>query len=115
MSKFFDSDVIRAELVEINRLQEELYTNMIHFDFLTEKEKIRNLGLLSDLLEKQQIMWTRLSLEDSEDAQLMKDHIQASAVLMGFKEDTDIGLLFKNMQNTIEEIRKSLDKDSTVN
>ena len=115
MSKFFDSDVIRAELVEINRLQEELYTNMIHFDFLTEKEKIRNLDLLSDLLEKQQIMWTRLSLEDSEDAQLMKDHIQASAVLMGFKEDTDIGLLFKNMQNTIEEIRKNLDKDSTVN
>ena len=45
MSKFFDSDVIRAELVEINRLQEELYTNMIHFDFLTEKEKVRNLDL----------------------------------------------------------------------
>ena len=111
MSSFFNSDMVRSEIVEINRLQEEIYTNMIHFDFLTPKEKMRNLDLLSELLEKQMIMWTRLSLESDPEAVKMKESIQASAILMGFAKDTDVGVLFSNMKNTITELKKKLDND----
>ena len=115
MSDFFKSDVVRAELAEINRLQEDIYSNMISFDNLSQEVKLDNLSLLEELIDKQQIMWTRLSLAtDDPDAVKMKDQIQASAVMMGFQKNTDVGVLFSNMRRTLEEVRSRVDKDSSA-
>ena len=112
MSDFFKSDVVRAELSEINRLQEDIYNNMVSFDSLSYDEKLDNLTLLEELIEKQQIMWTRLSLAgDDPDAVQMKEQIQASAIMMGFPKNTDVGVLFSNMKRTLDEVRSRVDKD----
>jgi len=113
VSDFFKSDVVRAELAEINRLQEDIYQNMASFDSLTLEEKLDNLSLLDDLVDKQQIMWTRLSLAgDDPDAVQMKEQIQASAIMMGFPKNTDVGVLFSNMKKTLEEVRSRVDNNS---
>ena len=115
MSDFFKSDVVRTELAEINRLQEDIYNNMISFDSLSHNEKLDNLTLLEELIEKQQIMWTRLSLAgDDPDAVQMKEQIQASAIMMGFPKNTDVGVLFGNMKRTLDEVRSRVDKDSSA-
>ena len=110
MSKFFDSDLIQEELKEINELQEFLYGNILSFGSLSREDKIEHIEKLTLLLEKQRIMYTRLSLSDDPQAVEMKENLRKSVSLMGFPPDTDMSLLFNSMNKTIESLKKFLDK-----
>ena len=110
MSKFFDSDLIQEELKEINELQEFLYGSILSFGSLSREDKIEHIEKLTLLLEKQRIMYTRLSLSDDPQAVEMKENLRKSVSLMGFPPDTDMSLLFNSMNKTIESLKKFLDK-----
>jgi hypothetical protein len=62
------------------------------------------------LLEKQRIMYTRLSLSDDPQAVEMKENLRKSVAIMGFPPDTDMNLLFNSMNKTIESLKQFLDK-----
>ena len=66
---------------------------------------------ISILLEKQKIMYARLSLSDDPEALTMKKHLEKSVELMGFPSGTDISILFDGMAKTIEKLKKSTDLD----
>ena len=68
MSKFFDSEIIQEELEEINELQKTLYSNVMQFPIMEYDDKVEHIDLLTELLEKQKVMYTRLSLSDDPDA-----------------------------------------------
>jgi hypothetical protein len=110
MSKFFDSDLIQEELKEINELQEFLYGSILSFGSLSPEDKIEHIEKLTLLLEKQRIMYTRLSLSDDPQAVEMKENLRKSVSLMGFPPDTDMSLLFNSMTKTIESLKQFLDK-----
>ena len=109
MSKFFDSEVVQEELQEITDLQKELYGNMLNFGDLPEEDKKDHIELLIELLEKQRIMYTRLSLSDDPAALKLKNQIEQSVVVMGFPQGTDINVLFDNMDKTINNLKKNVD------
>ncbi len=109
MSSFFDSDIIREELQEINKLQEEIYGSILTFAIMTRESKLEHIEKLSLLLEKQRIMYTRLSLSDDPTAVEMKENLRKSVALMGFSPETDINLLFNSMNKTIESLKQYLD------
>ena len=69
---FFDSEVVRAEMTEVGQLQQEVYTSMFSFYSMTKEDKIKHIDLLSRLLEKQKVLYTRLSLSDDPEAQKLK-------------------------------------------
>ena len=50
---FFDSDVVRAEMTEIQELQEEVYSNVFKFPSMNKEEKMFHVALLEKLLDKQ--------------------------------------------------------------
>ena len=110
MSKFFDSDLIQEELKEINELQEFLYGSILSFGSLSREDKIEHIEKLTLLLEKQRIMYTRLSLSDDPQAVEMKENLRKSVAIMGFPPDTDMNLLFSSMNKTIESLKEFLDK-----
>jgi hypothetical protein len=62
------------------------------------------------LLEKQRIMYTRLSLSDDPQAVEMKENLRKSVAIMGFPPDTDMNLLFNSMNKTIESLKQFIDK-----
>ena len=105
MSRFFDSDLIQEELKEINELQEFLYGSILSFGSLSREDKIEHIEKLTLLLEKQRIMYTRLSLSDDPQAVEMKENLRKSVSLMGFPPDTDMSLLFNSMNKTIESLK----------
>jgi ABC-type uncharacterized transport system substrate-binding protein len=109
MSKFFDSEIIQQELEEIHRLQQEIYGSVLQFAYMTKESKLDHIEKLTNLLEKQKIMYTRLSLSNDPMVQEMKDNLKKSVVLMGFPEDTDLNLLFNSMTQTIESLKKYID------
>lgn len=109
MSKFFDSEIIQEELEEINKLQEEIYRSVLDFGQLPKEEKLEHIEKLSELLQKQKIMYTRLSLSDDPEAKQMKKNLKKSVAIMGFPPETDMNLLFDSMTKTIEGLKKFLD------
>ena len=109
MSKFFDSEIIQEELKEINKLQEQIYGSILTFGGMTREDKLEHIEKLTELLEKQRVMYTRLSLSDDPQAIEMKENLRKSVALMGFPPETDIQVLFASMNKTIESLKKFLD------
>jgi len=110
MSKFFDSELIREELEEINDLQKFIYGSILNFGSMTREDKLEHIEKMTMLLEKQRIMYTRLSLSDDPQAVEMKENLKKSVALMGFSPDTDMNLLFNSMNKTIESLKQFLDR-----
>jgi len=109
MSEFFKSDIIQDELTEINNLQEEIYGSIFTFGTMSSETKLEHVEKLQTLLEKQRIMYTRLSLSDDPEAVEMKENLRKSVALMGFPPDTDMQVLFDSMNETIESLKNYLD------
>ena len=110
MSKFFDSEIIQEEIEEINELQKMLYGNVMQFPTMERVDKIEHIDLLTELLEKQKVMYTRLSLSDDPEAVKMKEQLQKTIPLMGFPRGTDMNLLFEGMRETISKLKDNIDK-----
>ena len=110
MSKFFDSEIIQEELEEINELQKMLYGNVMQFPTMERVEQVEHIDLLTELLDKQKVMYARLSLSDDPEAVKMKEYLQKSIPLMGFPKGTDMNLLFEGMKETISKLKENIDK-----
>ena len=109
MSEFFQSGIIQEELNEINRMQEKIYGSLLAFSSMSREEKIEHIDLLTTLLEKQQVMYTRLSLSDDPQAIEMKENLRKSVTMMGFPPGTDMQSLFNSMNATIKSLRYYVD------
>ena len=106
---FFQSDVVRAEMAEISELQEEIYTNVFKFPTMSKEDQRYHIEILERLLEKQKVMYTRLSLSDDPEAKMMKDSIIQSAKSMGLPSNVDVNLMFDQMGKMVELMRDQLD------
>ena len=108
---FFQSDVVRAEMVEISELQEEVYSNVFKFATMSKEDQQYHVEILERLLEKQRIMYTRLSLSDDPEAQKLKENISESAADMGVPKDMDMNVVFNNMSKAVSFMRQHIDKE----
>ena len=106
---FFKSDVVRAEMAEISELQEEIYTNVFKFPTMSKEDQRYHIEILERLLDKQKVMYTRLSLSDDPEAKMMKDSIIQSAKSMGLPSNVDVNLMFDQMSKMVEMMRGQLD------
>lgn len=109
---FFDSEVVRAEMVEISELQEEIYKNVFEFSRMNTEQKIDHVNLLQKLLNKQQILYTRLSLSEDEEAKEMKLKISEYAEMMGMPSNMDMNIIFNNMSSLIDHLKEQIDKEA---
>ena len=108
---FFQSDVVRAEMVEISELQEEVYSNVFKFPSMRKEEQYRHIDLLERLIEKQQIMYTRLSLSDDPEAKKMKEQIIESAKMMGIPSNSDMTQAFRQMSKMVGVLKQQIDRN----
>ena len=106
---FFDSDIVRAEMAEIHELQEEVFDNVMKFQYMNDTDKLHHITTLERLIEKQKIVYARLSLSDDPDAKKMKEEILKSAVMMGLPKNVDVNLMFNQMSEMMKVMRQQLD------
>ena len=111
---FFDSEVVRAEMAEIADLQEEVYSNVFKFPRMPKEDKLYHVEILEKLLDKQRVLYTRLSLSDDPEAQQMKKQVEESAKQMGLPTNVDMNILFANMNNMVSMMRQQIDKESAT-
>ena len=109
MSEFFQSEMVREELKVINELQQDVYGSLMNFNIMPHDEKLEHIEKLSSLLEKQKVMYTRLSLSDDPEADDMKKNLEKSLTVLGFPEGTDMITLFNGMAKTIQQMKDHID------
>jgi hypothetical protein len=107
---FFSSDVVRAEMTEITEMQEEVYSNIFKFPTMTKEERLDHIELLERLIDKQKVLYTRMSLSDDPEARMMKDRIVESAMMMGMPQGTDMNIILNNMSKMLEVMKEQIDK-----
>ena len=110
MSKFFESEIVREELEEIGKLQQEIYGNVISFPSMSLQEQLQHVDKLTELLDKQKIMYARLSLSDDPEAIELLDSMKSSFQVMGFPTNMNVNQFFDEAKKTIETLRVSIDK-----
>ena len=110
---FFDSEVVRAEMTEIQELQEEVYDNVFKFPRMSKEDQRYHVSILERLLDKQRVLYTRLSLSDDPAAKKMKKEVEEGARKMGLPSNVDLNILFANMNNMVEMMKNQIDKEST--
>ena len=107
---FFESEVVRAELTKIQELQDSVYINIFIFTAMSREKKLKHVEMLEELLDKQKILYTRLSLSDDPEAKEMKERILDSAKAMGLPPDVDMNVVFGNMSKMIIVMKDQIDK-----
>ena len=108
---FFQSDVVRAELAEIQELQEEGYGALFKFPSMPKEDKQYHIDCLERLIEKQKVLYTRLSLSDDPMAKQMKENILKGASDMGLPTNVDMNLVFNDIYKMVDVMKKAVDED----
>lgn len=109
MSSFFDSEVVREALFELDDLQNQLFIDIMNLPFLDKEGKREHLDRMREFLEKQKLFIFRLSLSDDPEAVEMKEKIMESARMFGLKENQNINDFFNLMETSIKNLEDSLD------
>jgi len=109
MSGFFDSEMVRESVMELDKIQQELFEQVMNLSFYDKKGKKEHLDLMREFLEKQKIFIFRLSLSDDPEAIELKDNILKSAQLFGLAQNGSIDDFFKILESQIEYLEKTLD------
>ena len=97
-------------MTEISELQEEVYGSVFKFPSMSKEDKMRHVELMERLLDKQKILYTRMSLSDDPEAVEMKEKIMHSAVMMGMPPGTDMNIILNNMSKMLEVMKEQIDK-----
>jgi hypothetical protein len=107
---FFDSEMVRTEMTEIAELQEEVYGSVFKFPSMVKEDKLKHVETMERLLNKQKVLYTRMSLSDDPEAVEMKERIMHSAVMMGMPPGTDMNIILNNMSRMLEIMKEQIDK-----
>lgn len=110
MSRFFDSEVVRESVLELEELQQKLYSEMMSIHTFSTEEKREHLETLKTFLEKQKIFFFRISLSDDPDALEIKQRVMDAAKMFGYNEIDGMDKFFEQLDYTIKKLEKSLDR-----
>jgi septation ring formation regulator EzrA len=108
---FFESDIVINDLNEIEDLQKKAYQNAYKFSFMDKDEKLEHIDTLMTLIEKQKLLYVRLSLSEDPEAKHLQKRIEESVVMMGMSEDgSDIYSAFDAMTATVKSLKEDMDR-----
>ena len=108
---FFDSEIVKKELKSIETLQRQLTRSVLRLPIMSKVEKLEHVNLLSELLEKQKILYTRVSLSDDPEAVEMKGRILESSKLLGYGDSGNMSVVFENMNKVIQRLKREAEVD----
>jgi len=106
---FYQSEVVRQELVDMQSLYKDLYDISIRFPSMTQDEKAEHLEKTMALVAKQKLFYGRLSLmalEDQEAAEIKIRIDQMTHMYSGGKLITDV---LDDMEKRLKSWKKELD------
>ena len=111
MNEFINSPPVRAEMAEIQELEEDIMTGIAVRGMRdpSSEEGYLYISKMRTLLEKQRNFMFRLSLEEEDaDAIEMKKQIVESAKFLGLKDGQNINAFFDTLSTTLDNLEKNI-------
>ena len=108
MSGFFQSEIVREAIKEMEELQQKIIEDTFKAPIMNREQKRDHVELMRTFLEKQKNLYFRLSLSDDPEALEMKERIQDAAKFLGF-DGNNVNELFAEMENTLDRLDKIAD------
>ena len=105
MSGFFESEIVRNAIKEMEQLQQQIIEETFKAPMMNKEQKKDHVELMRTFLEKQKNLYFRVSLSDDPEALEMKQRIEEAAQFLGF-EGNNINELFEEMENTLSRLDK---------
>ena len=105
MSGFFQSEIVRESIKEMEELQQQIIKDTFKAPIMSREEKKEHVELMRTFLEKQKNLYFRLSLSDDPEALEMKERIQEAAKFLGF-DGNNVNQLFSEMETTLKRLDK---------
>lgn len=109
MSEFFDSKIVRDTMNELSEMQQELIQQVLYVPYMTKDQKKAHLELMRAFLEKQKILFFRMTLSDDKEAKRVREEIIKNAKMFGIVENSNTEDFFKALEATIEGLAKMID------
>lgn len=111
----FSSEIVKGELRQIQELYHSLSARMPKYPEYSPEERIEFIDDLNRLLDKQEILYTRVFLSDDEDSEEIKQNFRIAAKQMGIPPNLLGSQIFKKAKESIENLRKHVyfDVDKT--
>ena len=104
---FFDSDIVIKEANEISFLQQDILNRMPRIPLMEKDERIKFFDDMIDLIERQKIFYSRLSLSDDPRAQDLKEQFRQAAIMLGMDAN---GVNMMEIYDTFKESMMSVRK-----
>lgn len=111
MSSFFNSEIVNTEIERIADLQMILRRKLPEFQELDKEEKLELISLIEELLDKQKILYTRLSLSDDPEAVEMKRNLDFQKTMLGVPENVSPNQIFDQMRTVIDKYLDFIDRE----
>ncbi len=109
MGEFFSSRIVRENMEELADMQQELIQQVMYLPYMTKEQKKEHLQLMKDFLEKQKILFFRMTLSDDPEAKDVREQIMNNARMFGVVKDANTEDFFNTLEKTIEGLAKMLD------
>lgn len=106
MSNFFQSEIVRETIKELELLQQEVFEQTLKVPFMTGEQRKEHIELMRTLLEKQKNLYFRLSLSDDPEAIEMSEKFRETAQVLGFNKSHTISEFFSEMEKTLDKLYK---------
>ena len=104
----FASEIVKKEIEEMHKLYKEIYMAAPLIDMESKEVKEELLGKMERLIDKQEVLYTRVNLCDDEDSRLVKENFRIAAKQMGLPA-TQIGPeVFKIARASIASLRQQV-------
>ena len=87
---YFESDIVKKEFEDLFKLEDELISKMMSSKLDTKEE----IAELRELITKQKIVYTRLSLSDDPEAKKYKKNVAGRKIKRNSGELNNIYILF---------------------
>ena len=110
MSEFFDSEQVQKALSEIAFLQNKVMMFTAVAAFADEEEQRENIMTLRLLLSKQENMYNRCALSDSEEAKELMVEVMKHFSEHDIPTNQPMGEVFKAIRERVDDIENDLNR-----
>jgi hypothetical protein len=108
---FYESDVVRDELLEMENLYLQLAKMSMHFSSLDGEEKVDHIEKTLELIAKQKVFYARLALMSHEDEEAREVKYRIDTMTEMYSNGKHINQVLDEMEQKLQNLRKGLDND----
>ena len=113
MSEFFKSEMVRGDLQEMMELQQQCFRYAMSFPVLDNDRRKEYLEILMSLLEKQEIMYARMSLSEDEEAKTVVENMRNAVVMLGGDPNLTGKDMFMDLRTKVNAMMKNFSGEGT--